>query len=85
MIEEEEVEVAPEQQSVDSFVKEFTLGYMREDIILQMNRLRFKANAMSKKEFEEKQNMLEATLIGIDNDDLEGLTFDKMKEFEEKL
>lgn len=85
MIEENEVTVAPEQESVDTFVKEFTLSYMKSEIINQMKRLRFKANAMSKKEYEEKTNMLKATLISIDNDDLEGISFDKMKEFEEKL
>lgn len=85
MVEEEELQIAPQQESVDSFIKDFTLSYMKSDIMMQMKRLRFKANAMSKKEFEEKQNMLKATLISIDNDDLEGITWDKIREFEEKL
>ena len=29
--------------------------------------------------------MLKATLISIDNDDLEGISFDKIREFEDKL
>lgn len=85
MIEEEELTIPEEQESVDHFVKEFTLSYMKSDITMQMKRLRYKANAMSRKEYEEKENMLKATLLNIDNDDLEGITFDKMKEFEEKL
>jgi hypothetical protein len=85
MIEEEELDIAPTQSSVDSFVKEFTLADMKTDITMLMKRLHFKSNAMSKKEFDEKQNMLKATLISIDNDDLEGITYDKMREFEEKL
>ena len=85
MIEEDELLVAPNQESVDNFVKEFTLDYMKNEIQMQMNRIRYKANAMSKKEYEDKLNMLKAKLISIDNDDLEGISFDKMKEFEEKL
>mmetsp|Transcript_34054 Transcript_34054/g.33591 ORF Transcript_34054/g.33591 Transcript_34054/m.33591 type:complete len:282 (+) Transcript_34054:294-1139(+) len=52
---------------------------------MQMKRLRFKANAMSKREFEDKMNMLKASLLSVDNQDLEGISFDKMKEFEDKL
>ena len=85
MIEEAELDIPDYQESVDTFVKEFTLSYMKSDIMMQMNRLRFKANAMSKVEFEQKQNMLKARLISIDNDDLNGITFDKIQEFEDKL
>lgn len=85
MIEEAELDIPDYQESVDTFVKEFTLSYMKSDIMMQMNRLRFKANAMSKVEFEQKQNMLKARLISIDNDDLNGITFDKLQEFEDKL
>ena len=85
MIEESEISIPEEQDTVDTFVKEFSLSYMKSDIMMQMNRLRFKANAMSKAEFEEKQNMLKARLISIDNDDLNGISFDKLQEFEDKL
>lgn len=85
MIEESELSIPPEQETVDTFVKEFTLSYMKSDIMMQMKRLRFKSNAMSKSEYEEKQNMLKARLICIDNDDLEGISFDKLQEFEDKL
>lgn len=85
MVEEEELTIAPEQESVDTFVKEFTLEYMKSDVQTLIKRLRFKANAMSKKEFEEKMNMLKATLITIDSEDLKGISFDKLREFEDKL
>lgn len=85
MIEEDELKINEEQESVDSFVKEFTLAYMKAEITNQMKRLRFKSNAMSKNEYDEKQNMLKASLISIDDGDLEGISFDRMKEFEEKL
>ena len=48
MVEENEVTVANNQESVDTFVKDFTLSYMKSDILMLMNRLRFKVNAMSK-------------------------------------
>ena len=85
MIQEEELDIAHPQGSVDNFVKDFSLEHMKGDIMMLMKRLRFKANVMSKKEFEEKQNMLKATLISLDNDDLDGINFDKIKEFENKL
>ena len=85
MIEEEELSVAPEQESVDTFVKESTLAMMKADIMMQMKRVRFKANAMSKQEYEEKQNMLKARLISIDNQDLDGVSFERLREFEDKL
>lgn len=85
MIEEEELDIDPTQGSVDNFVKDFSLECMNTDVMMLLKRLRFKANVMSKKEFEEKENMLKATLISIDNNDLDGISYDKLQEFEEKL
>lgn len=85
MIEEEELSIPPSQTSVNPMVKEFTIAHMKNEISNQIQRLRFKSSVMSKKEFEDKMAILQSSLENINNQDLEGISFDKMKEFEEKL
>ena len=52
---------------------------------MQLKRLRLSQSMMTRAEFDEKERMLQQKLSEIDNNDLQGLTFANIREFEEKL
>ena len=84
-IEEDELDIAQSQETVDPFIQKLTLSFIKEEMLVHLKRLRFSQTLMTKAEFEEKENALKSKLASLDNSDLEGLNFSNIREFEEKF